>query len=279
MPTRRISFGAAFDSMPRHFARDGEVVHSHVIACLSAGFPDGEDFFVRSVRHYRDQISDAALKQQVAGFIGQEATHGREHRAFNERLDQLGYPAKTIQKWSRRAMALQSRWMSPMFNLAQTAALEHVTATLAELILGDADYRSSYGAAEPLFVWHALEESEHKAVAFDVYRAVGGAERTRVRAMKLVRYGMLVSTSVQVIASMLVDPSARRLTSLRASWRAFRRLPVLRRSTWDRLKDYERADFHPDDWDATRLVTLWREELFGHDGTLRDRLVSAHPAV
>ena len=52
-------------------------------------FPDGEDFFVRSVRHFRDQIADPELKRQVAGFIGQEAMHGREHRAFNDRLDEL----------------------------------------------------------------------------------------------------------------------------------------------------------------------------------------------
>lgn len=273
--TRRIAFRSTFDTMPRHFARDGDVIHSHIIACLSAGFPDGEDFFVRSVRHYRDQITDVTLKDQVAGFIGQEATHGREHRAFNERLDQLGYPATKIQKWSRRALTLQSRWISPMYNLAQTAALEHVTATLAELILGDADHRSSYGAAEPLFLWHALEESEHKAVAFDVYRAVGGDNRTRVRAMRVVRYGMVISTAVQVIASMLGNRGTWGLGDLRSSWRAFRRLPVLRRSTWERLKDYERADFHPDDWDATELVAVWREELFGRNGTLRDQLVAA----
>ena len=279
VPTRRISFGSTFDAMPRHFARDADMIHSHVIACLSAGFPDGEDFFVRSVRHYRDQITDATLRRQVTGFIGQEASHGREHRAFNERLDQLGYPAKKIQKWSRRAMTLQSERMSPMYNLAQTAALEHVTATLAELILSDADYRSSYGAAAPLFLWHALEESEHKAVAFDVYRAVGGDEQTRVRAMRLVRYGMLVSTALQVIASMLGDPKARRLRNLRTSWRAFRRLPVLSRSTWERLKDYERPGFHPDDWDTTHLVAMWREELFGPDGTLRDRLVTTDVAT
>src|SRR6476661_7213106 len=92
VPTRRISFEESLQSVPRLFAADGDLLHSHVAASLSAVFPDGEDFFVRSVRHYRSEITDAELKRQVAGFIGQEAMHGREHRAFNNRLDELGYP-------------------------------------------------------------------------------------------------------------------------------------------------------------------------------------------
>ena len=47
------------------------------------------DFFVRSVRYFRDQITDPDLQRQVAGFIGQESVHGREHRAFNRRLAEL----------------------------------------------------------------------------------------------------------------------------------------------------------------------------------------------
>ncbi len=76
--------------LPRHFAADGDLISGHVIVALSSVFPDGEDYFVRSVRHYRDRITDPALKRQVAGFIGQEAVHGREHRVFNDRLGRAG---------------------------------------------------------------------------------------------------------------------------------------------------------------------------------------------
>ena len=96
VPTRRISFEKALRTVPRHFGADGDLIASHVVAALSAVFPDGEDFFVRSVRHFRDQITDPALRRQVAGFIGQEATHGREHRAFNDRLHELGYPMSLL---------------------------------------------------------------------------------------------------------------------------------------------------------------------------------------
>src|SRR2546422_8921531 len=101
VPTRRISFEASLQDLPKHFAADGDLMSSHVAASLSAVFPDGEDFFVRSVRRFRDQIADPELKRQVAGFIGQEAMHGREHRAFNDRLDQLGYPVKRGESLTR----------------------------------------------------------------------------------------------------------------------------------------------------------------------------------
>ena len=224
VPTRRISFEASLQDLPRHFAADGDLITSHVAAGLSAVFPDGEDFFVRSVRHFRDQITDPELKRQVAGFIGQEAMHGREHRAFNERLDQLGYPTKRVERITKWGLATRERLLSAKSNLAVTAALEHFTATLAELVLTDEETRRQFGHQEVqnLFTWHALEESEHKAVAFDVYKAVGGSERTRVVTMNVLRYGFVLAMTVQVLASLAIDRAAYRRGNLRRSWRRFR---------------------------------------------------------
>jgi predicted metal-dependent hydrolase len=55
--TRRIAFEYPAGSIPQHFA-GGDLVMSHVVAMLSAMFPNGEDFFVESVRRYRDRIED-----------------------------------------------------------------------------------------------------------------------------------------------------------------------------------------------------------------------------
>src|SRR6478609_4705194 len=193
VPTRRISFEESLRELPKHFAVDGDLLLSHIGASLSSVFPDGEDFFVRSVRHFRDEITDPELKRQVAGFIGQEAMHGREHRAFNDRLDELGYPVKRYERITRAGLKNRERIASPKSNLAATAALEHFTATLAELLLTNEDVRRDFGHDEVrnLFLWHALEESEHKAVAFDVYKAIGGTERMRVLTMKMLRYSFV----------------------------------------------------------------------------------------
>jgi len=277
VPTRRMDFEASLAGVPRHFAADGDLIACHLTASLSAVFPDGEEFFVRSVRHYRDRITEPALKRQVAGFIGQESVHGREHRAFNDRLDQLGYPAKRYERFTRRGLAMRQRLLPPISNLAATAALEHFTATLAELVLSSEEVRRLFGhpAVRDLFVWHALEESEHKAVAFDVFRAVGGTERLRISTMNLICVGFVLGTTVQVVASLLADPATYRRGNLRRSVRHLRQSPLADRGLWHQLRQYNRRDFHPDDRDTSALVEEWRTTLFGEHGTLNDHLASS----
>jgi uncharacterized protein len=275
VPTRRISFESSLQAVPKHFGGDGDLLSSHVAAGLSAVFPDGEDFFVRSVRHFRDQITDPELKRQVTGFIGQEAMHGREHRAFNARLAELGYPTKQIERFTKWGLELRERIAPPKANLAATAALEHFTATLAELVLTDEQTREQFGheAVRELFMWHALEESEHKAVAFDVYKAVGGTERMRVWTMNALRFGFVVGMFFQVSLSLLLDRASYKPGRLRKSWKKFRASPVMSRAVWNQLRDYNRSDFHPDDRDTTELVERWRTELFGEQGRLNDKLI------
>jgi predicted metal-dependent hydrolase len=275
VPTRRISFEESLRDLPRHFAQDGDIISSHIVSGLSAVFPDGEDFFVRSVRNYRDQITDPDLKRQVSGFIGQEAIHGREHRAFNDRLAQLGYPTKQVERFTKKGLEIRERIAPPIANLAVTAALEHFTATLAELILTNPEARDTIGHAEVknLFLWHALEESEHKAVAFDVYRAVGGSERLRVWTMKFIRAGFVIGMSIQILISLLLDKGTYRPVRFVQSVRKLRRSPFLTKEVWRQLKEYDAPDFHPDDRDTTALVEEWRAKLFGEQGTLNDKLV------
>ena len=233
------------------------------------------------MRYFRDQISDPELKRQVAGFIGQEAMHGREHRALNARLATLGYPTRRMERMTRRALGLRERITTPTSNLAATAALEHFTATLAELVLTDPEARRRLGhdAVRDLLLWHALEESEHKAVAFDVYRHVGGSERTRVLTMKMIRFSFVVVMSLESIVSLLGDRDARRPATLRASIGRLRTSPFLTREVWNRLKDYDRRDFHPDDHETAGLVEQWRDELFGDAGTLTDHLITRSAAA
>ena len=279
IPTRRISFDTAFAQVPRHFAVNGDLILSHLAASLSAVFPEGEDFFVRSVRRFRDAVTDDALRRQVNGFIGQEAMHGREHREFNDRLHALGYPTKWFERIIKHGLALRERILPPIHNLAATAALEHYTATLAELLLSSEETRALFGNDDVLhlFLWHALEESEHKAVAFDVYKAAGGTEGVRVFTMNVVTIGFLTQMTFQMIVSLLLDPATYQPGSLVPSWRRLWQSPLMEREIWDRLREYNRADFHPNSRDTTALVERWRAELFAPDGTLIDKLAVASP--
>ena len=243
--------------LPRYFVAD-DPMRSHIAAMLSSVFPEGEDFFVRSVRAYRDRIEDAELSKQVKGFIGQEAIHGREHRDFNEQLAALGYPTLGVDRLVKRFLAFLNKTTPKSHQLAVTAALEHYTATLAEALLRDDAARAEFATdeARALFTWHALEETEHKSVAFDVYEEVSGRYVERVATMAAVHVGFLAVMTGAVAVSVAKDPKAWR--RLPKSVRALRTHPFFQRQVITRLLDYNRKGFHPDDHDTVELLEEWR---------------------
>lgn len=270
---RRIHFRYNVEPLERHFVQ-GDLVMSHVVAVLSAVFPQGEDFFVRSVHHYADRISDPKLKKAVAGFTGQEVAHGRQHRELNDQLQLMGYPTHRIDRNTKKGLNRLERLSSPRYQLAVTAALEHYTAALGETLLSDPRAREVLGDSEvrSVLLWHALEESEHKAVAFDVYRAVGGTERMRMLAMCISSFSFIGVVALRTTLSMLTDRAAYHPVRLFKSVAALRHSPFLTRDVMRRLRAYMRIGFHPSDIDNTALIDEWTARLFGEQGSLRDRL-------
>ena len=272
---RRIGFEPE-RTTTKYFAA-GDPIMSHVVATLSALFPEGEDFFVESVKAHRSQVTDPELKRQVSGFIGQEALHSREHEAFNRRLAELGFRTRGVDTFTRWLLGLVSATTPRSWQLAVTAALEHYTATLAEVLLGDpaARERITDDEIRSLLLWHAFEESEHKAVAFDVYATTVASERLRAGIMNLTTAIFLAVavgwTTVGVVAD--IETYRRPLRVLRGLGR-LPASPWLRRDVIRRIRDYNRRGFHPDDHDATALLDEWRPLLFGDDGQLTGRLQS-----
>jgi predicted metal-dependent hydrolase len=280
IPTRRLEFDYTTGELPRHYA-GGDPVMSHIAAVLSSLFPEGEDFFVRSVRNHRDRIIDPQLTKQVGGFIGQEAIHGREHRTFNQRLQRLGYPTWLIDRLTKAGMGLLARVLPKSYQLAITAALEHYTATLAETLLGNPEARAKLTVPEvqSLFLWHAVEESEHKSVAFDVFETVSGKHRIRAGVMNATTVGFLAAVVAGTALSLALDGHTYRhpVRTARSIGR-LRQSPFVSREVIARLRDYNRKGFHPDDHDATELLAEWRATLFGADGTLADKVKRAGAA-
>ncbi|HEX5265159.1 MAG TPA: metal-dependent hydrolase [Acidimicrobiales bacterium] len=275
VPTRPVEFDSRLDDVPRHFAAGGDIVMSHVLAVLSSVFPDGEDYFVRSVEAARDQLTDPKLREDVDGFVGQESMHGREHRVLNERLGALGYPTGAIGVYVRWLFRTRERYHNKRLHLAFTAALEHYTATLAEMLLNDPEARNQIGhdGVRYLLMWHALEESEHKAVAFDVYRAVGGTERMRIAAMWMTHMLFVLETSLWAGISILMDRDARRhpLRLVRSVLR-LRKSPFVKPEAVRQLFAYNKRGFHPNDRDTSELISHWRAVLFGDEGRLTELL-------
>ena len=144
---------------------------------LSVAFPDGERFFIHAVRQFRNQISDPQLKAAVTAFIGQEAMHGREHEHWNALYFERVPAARKINAFASKRLQRWKRWLPKTTQLAMTIGAEHVTAVLGDYILRHPEVLNGrQGGSEPVFVamlrWHAMEETEHKAVAYDVWKSV-----------------------------------------------------------------------------------------------------------
>ncbi|MBW0008306.1 MAG: metal-dependent hydrolase [Sphingomonas sp.] len=161
----------------RRFGRDtatprlwhgGRVEATAIYNALSTTFPAGEAFFVESVRAFRNG-APPKLTEEIKGFTTQEAIHSREHDAFNKRATNSGYDLSKLEDRVNWRLSV-TRGKPPVVSLAATMALEHFTAILAHQLL--ADPRHLQGAEQEtadLWRWHAVEEIEHKGVAYDTW--------------------------------------------------------------------------------------------------------------
>ncbi|MET9487632.1 metal-dependent hydrolase [Nocardia sp. NPDC006630] len=272
----RFRFGQP-EPMTHQFVRD-DIPLTHLIAVLSGAFPPGEESFIRSVRKFSGEITDPVLKKRVAGFIGQEAVHGQQHRVLNDQLIEMGFPIVRIFTFEpgalrERALVRIENLVPRQAHLAFTALAEHYTATLAARVLGEEAIQTIPGDPEVwnLLNWHAFEELEHKSVAFDVYRATGGSEALRIGLMAGSYALTIPVVGLGVAVSILSDPrSWRPIKVARQSVRLVRG-PIVK-GLLKEMRPYMRPGFHPDDIDTTELLERWRAELFGAQGELVDRI-------
>jgi len=228
---------------------------------MSITFPLGEKFFIDSVRHFSAQIDDPKLQEDIRGFCGQEGYHRREHDRYNQTLCRLrGYDLGYLEGRLEKNIELGKKYMSPLQQLALTAALEHITAIMAESALSEDNpmVNAVDGAMQELWDWHAAEEMEHKAVAFDVYRAMGGSEKVRKSALRKATFFLLIDVLVGLVHMLRRDGKLWNLRLWGQGWKfLFFKDGILRR-VWPAYKEYFREGFHPWQRDTRPLLQAWK---------------------
>jgi predicted metal-dependent hydrolase len=264
---RRMNFQFP-DSLPTFWFDDNPLLTA-TLSALAVAFPPGERYFIASVRHFLPQVDDPELLAQVRGFVGQEANHTKEHVAFNKFLDGRGFPASAMEKWvSGRIAKLQKR-STPEANLARTAALEHFTAILASVLLENPDIleRMSPEVAR-LWAWHAIEEVEHRSVAFDVYKQTVDDEALRLRVMRATTALFLSANFVRTL--MLLRVSGR-LWDVRSALKGLNLLwgeAGLFRQVVPLYLEYFRKDFHPSQLDSRASLDAAKLRYLGERAAL-----------
>lgn len=243
---------------------DKDAFLTAIFNAMSISFPSGEKNFIDSVRVYQDRIEDPKLRSEVKGFFKQEGIHSREHRKYNQLLcQQRGYDLEKLEgvylnriEASKNDPKITNRVM-----LASTVAVEHFTASFGESFLQGKLVKNVEGPLGDLWRWHSLEELEHKSVAFDVYRQIGGDNKMRTTVMRLSMMTLFWDVMKVAIKILRHDQqlwkwkTVKSMANFLFSKQGFIRIHV------PAYKAFFRDDFHPWDIDNRPLLEHWQEKL------------------
>ena len=233
---------------------------------LSIQFPEGEKQFINSVRQFKKQVNDKTLQVHMRNFIKQEGQHTREHRKYNDALEQRGYDLTILEKGINQQVALV-KTLSKQRQLAGTCAAEHITAILAEGMLKHPEWlEGASPKMKALWKWHAVEETEHKGVAFDVFQSQVGNEKMRKVVMFVVLMNISRLTFINMCHMLKVDGQLYKPKTWINGTKFFWRKNGIIRHSIPELFKYFSKDFHPWEYDSRQLINQWEQE---YDGSFK----------
>lgn len=259
-PVRRMDY--AFEDMPRYWCGNDPAL-THYFTGLSLLFPEGESYFVRSVRALRNKVAaNSQLDKDIGSFIGQEAMHSKEHHAFHVSARKFGLDPDSLEAFTGTALKFIEKRFSRKSNLLVTTGLEHFTAVYVVAMMESVNELMTDETVRNLWLWHSIEETEHKAVAFDMYEYLYGsgplayAQRVAVFVSSLALITVFSFTYTGIL--MARDGQ---LGNMR-SWGnlaalAMKHYPVM----IPKLLQYMRPGFHPDQTDERELVATTKRKI------------------
>lgn len=225
----------------------GDAFRTAFFNALSMSFPQGEQYFMDSVRAGFKTLSpdaQAALASEVQGFVGQEATHRRIHALFNGHLQKMGFRNQIEARSALRTQKNAHR--DVRIHVAATAATEHLTALFAEWMLQHPHaLEGAEDRLKTLWLWHSAEESEHRSTAFDIYLATGGNYEWRIRIFKYITTVFLYELMRQTVLNLWHDGSLFQWRTWRSGAQLLLSKNGLFRGNYQQWKAYKAPDFHP----------------------------------
>jgi predicted metal-dependent hydrolase len=246
-------------NLPAHWV-PGQPFVTHTINVLHLLLPAGERWFIDVFTQALPLIRDDKLREEVLGFIGQEAVHARSHQGVLDHWKAKGIDTdpyvQQIDWMFRKALGNRDlpsqrgeQWL--IERLSIIAAIEHITAMLGNWALNSPALDAA--GADPtmmdLLRWHGAEEVEHRAVAFDLLRHLDSRYLRRIRGMLVTAPIMTWLWARGVVFLMRTDPELsgrNRKARWRHYFRASRRhlLPPANQLVRGTL-NYARPSYHP----------------------------------
>lgn len=259
-PVRRMDY--EFQDMPKYWCNN-EPTFTHYFTGLSTLFPEGESYFVRSVRALRAQVkNNEQLDRDIGAFIGQEAMHSKEHHAFHQSAQQYGLDPESLEKMTGIVLKAIECTFPKKWNLLVTVGLEHYTAVLVVEMMKDVNELMTDETIRNLWLWHSVEETEHKAVAYDMYQYLYGKGLSAyIPRIAIFTFSLAMITVLSTLYQLVLLKRDRQLFNLN-SWRKFMHHGREKYKVFiPKFLDYYRFDFHPNDTDETDIVAQTKLKL------------------
>lgn len=276
VPIRHMKFDFDPQQIDYKFYMNAELASAY-FASLSIFLTYGEDLVIDTARYHRNFIQNPLLKQRVTSLIGQEALHSKLHEELNDAFLQVDLPVKLFRIWAGWVFNYGFNRLPQPIKLSLMSAIEHFTAVLAEYMMNHEEifFASQDEKQRAIWMWHMLEESEHKDIAFDVFQTLSNNYALRIAGF----FPALITILVLISAASLLVPfyrNPKNLISL-AYWKDMRRSVGLifgfkegvYGSSISHIFDYLRPDFHPNDHDTSAFLEYYKQRLLNPvDGVL-----------
>ncbi|WP_151745905.1 metal-dependent hydrolase [Acinetobacter soli] len=259
-PVVRMHLDFKLEDVPR-FWFAGDPFRTRIFDALSLTFPEGERYFIECVRMFRDKLQDEELQARVADFIKQEAQHGIAHDKMNQLMKLQGMPVDQFTATLKKIFRFELTRRSKQYNIAMTAAAEHLTALMADTFYRKkATLENVHPYVRALLAWHAIEEMEHRDVAFDVMKQVGEVPET-TRKLALVITTLLMSGFTMYRANVMLRcdgfTARERLQLFRRGLPWFIGPNGILTAMKQPYKDWFKADFHPSQHAVIHQYEVW----------------------
>ena len=239
--------GARLDVPLSRVWMNGCAHSSAVINGFSLIFPVGEEMLMVTLAEVTPLLADAKLQKQVAMFLLQEGSHRLEHRRYNQALALCGLTLADPIATFHRLLPASAQQAPLVRRLAACAALEHFTAIFsacvqeqfARLCPNDTAYRR-------FWMWHTLEELEHRHLTLDVYRALGGGYWQRCLMLLALTVPFCIDT-LRCIRAAAVARDMSRWQTARAVWQVLNPISGLSRGAVRRYLAWFKPGFRFDE--------------------------------
>ncbi len=256
MQPRRFAFDD-LDSIPQYWNANNPLL-THFENAFSILIPPGEQFFIQSVKYYENRVKDPEARELIRAFTEQENLHGEAHNTYNATIAKFGIDVKRQEARAARVFARLQRWLPRRIQLGITVFAEHLTAVGAHTLLDDPDaVQEIHPQMLEFWRWHAAEELEHKAVAFDLFGKVGGRFATRMASVFVA--AVLLAPAMIAIAQAMIKEDPHKATPAEREQAKEVQARVMKRQAKLMLA-YFRPDFHPWQIDDTELLKGWYRE-------------------